>query len=69
MENFKLWAFLAQMDVPIQVWHIIEIMRRDFSEHRQIHVPITENQVGTVGMIFYIAQQIEMNYPDMWPKL
>ena len=31
-------SFLAQMDVPIQVWHMVEIMRRDFSEQHQMQV-------------------------------
>ena len=33
---------MAQMDLPIQLWHMIEIMRRGFSEHHQMQVPITQ---------------------------
>ena len=24
-------VFLARMDIPIQVWHMLEVMRRDFN--------------------------------------
>ena len=27
--------FLARMDIPIQVWHMVELMRRDFNEHQE----------------------------------
>ena len=36
-------VFLARVDIPIQVWHMMEMMRRDFSEHHMMQVPITEN--------------------------
>ena len=28
-------VFLARMDIPIQVWHMVEVMRRDFNEHQE----------------------------------
>ena len=36
-------VFLARMDVPIHVWHMVEVMRREFNEHHMTQVPITEN--------------------------
>ena len=41
-------AFLARMDIPIQVWHMVEVMQRDFNEHHRTQVPITENQFRTM---------------------
>ena len=32
-------VFLARMDIPNQVWHMVEVMRRDFSEHHITQVP------------------------------
>ena len=26
-------VFLARMDIRFQVWHMVEVMRRDFNEH------------------------------------
>ena len=59
--------FLAQLDVPIQVWHMIEIMRRDFSERHRMQAPITENQLQTTLKITQIAEQIGIDcfdFPD-----
>ena len=39
-------VFLVRMDIPIQVWHMVEVMRRDFKEHHMMQVPMTENQLG-----------------------
>ena len=39
-------VFLARMDIPVQVWHMVELMRRDFNEHHITQVPMTENQLG-----------------------
>ena len=38
-------VFLARMDIPIQVWHMVEVMRRDINEHHMMQVPLTENQL------------------------
>ena len=59
--------FLVQLDVPIQVWHMIEIMRRDFSERHRMQAPITENQLQTTLKITQIAEQIGIDcfdFPD-----
>ena len=52
--------FLAQTDAPIQVWLMMEIMRRNFSENHQREVPITENQLETMGMMSQISEQVGM---------
>ena len=52
-------VFLAQMDFPIQVWHMVEMMRRDFNEHRMMQVLITENQLGTMQMMEEVMQMKE----------
>ena len=31
-------VFLVRMDIPIQVWHMVEVMRRDFNEHHTTEV-------------------------------
>ena len=56
--------FLAQVDVPIRMWHMIKITNIGFSEHHQMQVPITENQVGLMGMMSQTAEQVEMDYPE-----
>ena len=38
---------LARVDIPIQVCHVLEVMRRDFNQHHRIQLPIAENQLGT----------------------
>ena len=58
-------VFLARMDIPIQVWHIVEVMRKDFNEHHMIHVPITENQPGTMQMMGENSDHVEMNHPEI----
>ena len=57
-------VFLARMDIPIQVWHMIEVMRRDFNEHHIKQVPMTENQLEEMQMIEELAEHVGMNYPD-----
>ena len=58
-------VFLAQMDIPIQVWHMVEVMRRDFNEHHMMQVPITENQLGKMKMIEKVSDHVEMNYSEI----
>ena len=58
-------VFLARMDIPIQVWHMVEVMRRDFNEHHMMQVPITENQLGTMQMIEEVSDHVGMNYPEI----
>ena len=58
-------VFLARMDIPIQVWHMVEVMRRDFNEHHMMQVPITENQLGTMQMMEEVPEHVGMNYPEI----
>ena len=58
-------VFLARMEIPIQVWHLVEVMRRDFSEHHMMQVPITENQLGTMEMMEEVSEHVGMNYPEI----
>ena len=58
-------VFLARMDIPIQVWHMLEVMRRDFSEHHMMQNPITENQLGTMQTMEEVSEHEGMNYPEI----
>ena len=53
------------MDIPIQVWHMVEVMRRDFSEHHMMQNPITENQLGTMQTMEEVSEHEGMNYPEI----
>ena len=52
------------MDIPIQVWHMLEVMQRDFNEHHMTQVPITENQLGAMQMLEEVSDQVGINYPE-----
>ena len=58
-------AFLARMDIPIQVWHLVEMMRRDFNEHQMKQVPMTENQFEEMQMMDEVSDHVRMNYPEI----
>ena len=58
-------VFLARMDIPIQVWHMVEVMRRDFNEHHMTQVPMTENQLEEMQMMEEISDHVGMNYPEI----
>ena len=58
-------VFLARMDISIQVWHMVEVMRRDFNEHHITQVPPTENQLGEMQMMEEVAEHVGMNYPEI----
>ena len=53
------------MDIPIQVWHTVEVMRRDFNEQHMMQVSITENQLGTMQMMEEVSDHVGMNYPEI----
>ena len=57
-------CFLARMDIPIQVWYMAEVMRKDFNEHHMMQVPMTENQLGEMQRKKEVAEYAGMNYPD-----
>ena len=56
--------FLARLGIPIQVWHMVELMRRDFNEHHMTKVPMTENQLGDMQMMEEVVEHKGMNYPE-----
>ena len=58
-------VFLAQMDIPIQVWHMVEVMRRDFNEHHMTQLTITENQLGSMQKLEEASEDVGMNYPEI----
>ena len=58
-------VFLARMDIPIQVWHMVEVMRRDFNEHHMTQVPMTENQLEEMQMMEEVSDHVGMNYPEI----
>ena len=53
------------MDIPIQVWNMVEVMRRDFNEHHMTQVPMQENQLGTKQMMEEVSEHVGMNYPEI----
>ena len=53
------------MDIPIQVWHMVEVMRRDFNEHHVTQVPMTENQLEEMQMMEEISDHVGMSYPEI----
>ena len=58
-------VFLARMDIPIQVWHMVEVMRRDFNEHHMTQVPTIEDQLEEMQMMEEISDHVGMNYPEI----
>ena len=58
-------VFLARMDIPIQIWHMVEVMRRDFSEHHVTQVHPTENKLGEMQMMEEVAEHVGLNYPEI----
>ena len=58
-------VFLARMDIPIQVWHMVEMMRKDFNEHHMMQAPITENQLEELQMMEEVSDHVGMNYSEI----
>ena len=58
-------VFLARMDIPIQVWQMVEVMRRVFNEHHMTQVPMTENQLEEILMMEEVSDHVGMNYPEI----
>ena len=44
-------VLLARIDIQMQVWHMVEVMRRYLNEPLMTQVPITENQLVKLRMI------------------
>ena len=45
---------------------MIEITRRDLSDHHQIQAPITKNQLETIGMMSHFTEQFGMDYFEVF---
>ena len=58
-------VFLARLDIPIQVWHMMEVMQRDFNEHHMTKVPMTENKIEETQMMEEVSEHVGMNYPEI----
>ena len=54
--------FSSRKDIPIQVWHKVEVMCRDFNEHQITQVPMTENQLGEMQMMEEVTDHVGMIY-------
>ena len=52
------------MDIPVQVWHMVEVMCRDFDEYHTIQVHITENQLEEMQKMEELSNHMGTNYPD-----
>ena len=52
------------MEIPIQICHVLEVMRRDFNQHHMIQLPITENQLGTTKNMEEASEHVGLNYPE-----
>ena len=59
-------VFVARIDIPNQVWHMVEVMRRDFKEHHMTQVPMTENQLGEMQMMEEVVEHVGMNYREIF---
>ena len=44
---------------------MVEVMRRDLSEHHIIQVLITENQLETMQMMEDVYERVQMNNPEV----
>ena len=60
-------VFLARtrMDIPIQLWHMVEVMRRHFNDFHMTQVPAIDNQLGTILMMDEVSEHVGMNYPKI----
>ena len=54
-----------RMDIPIQVLHIVKVMRKDFNDNRMMQVTITENPLGTRQMMKEVSDHVRMNYAEI----
>ena len=57
-------VLLGRMDIPIRVWHMVEVMRINFNEHHMTQVPITENHLGKTQMMEKVSERVGMNYSE-----
>ena len=38
-------VFLVRKDIPVQVWHMVEVMRKDFIQYNMTQVHVKENKL------------------------
>ena len=55
----------VRMDVPIQVWNVMEVMRRDCKEHHMTQVHMKENLLKEMQMMEKVSEHVGMNYPEI----
>ena len=55
-------VFFTGLEIPIQVWHMVEKMGRDFNKHDIMQVPSTENQFEEVQMMEEVSEHMGTNY-------
>ena len=49
------------MDIPIQVWQIVEVLRRVLNEHHMTEVPMTVNQFGEKQTMEEVPEHVGLN--------
>ena len=52
------------MEFAIQVWHMVEVLRRDFNEHHMTQVPMTANQLEEMQMMEEVSDHVGMSDPE-----
>ena len=55
------WSY-PRKDIPIQVWHIVEVLRRDLNEHLMTEVPKTVNQLVEKQTMEEVPEHVGLNY-------
>ena len=56
---------LAGMEISIEVWPMVEVMRRDFKKYHLTKVPMTENQLEEMQMMEEVFDHVGMNYSEI----
>ena len=56
-------VFLARMDLPIHVWHMVKVLQRDFNERQLIHVPMLN--VCSIQPMEAVAEHNGVSYPSV----
>ena len=49
------------MDILIQVWRMVVVMRKDFNELHMTQEPMTVIQLGEILMMKEVAEHVGMN--------
>lgn len=56
VEDLQSGIFVTTLDIPIQVWQLVDVQRNQFRDYHSSTIPITENQQGSMEMY----QQVDM---------